>query len=79
MRTLALTFALACGLLADDANQRQVVRVGTLDQLTPKKGKHKVPKPYTAQRVQKPSKRVKKSKVEQPVWGPPNHKSARRK
>lgn len=79
MRTLALILALAFFVLADDANQRQVVRIGTLDQLKPAKGKHKVPKAHTAQQVQKPSKKAKKSKVEQPVWGSPNHKAARRK
>lgn len=77
MRTLTLFLALSMWLIADDAHQRQVVRIGSLNQVPPKKGKHKVPKPHTAQRVAKPSKRAEKNKDNQPVWGQPNMKRAR--
>ena len=79
MRTLTLILALASGLIADDAHQRQVVRMGNLNQVTPKKGKHKVPKPHTAQKVQKPSQRAKQTKADQPVWGRLDKKKARQK
>lgn len=77
MRTLALLLTLGTWLIADDAHQRQVVRIGNLSQVAPKKGKHKVPKPHTAQRVGKPEKRAKATQNNQPVWGQPDKKRAR--
>ena len=80
MRILALVLTLAACLIADEAHQRQVVRLGSLAQLAkPKNGKYKAPKPHTAQRVAKPPKRARQTKLAQPVWGTPDKKRARQK